>query len=126
VGAFQTTYQGGFYDATVLKLNAAGNVLVYSTYLGGNSEDNANAHARPLGHADRAADEHADGNPAWAELSALSTGGRPSSVTRSRSHAGIDLGAVGAIRPLFGDNFPTTPGYPYVVCLDATAPALWP
>lgn len=27
---------------------------------------------------------------------------------------------------IFGDNFPTTVGHPYVVCLDATAPAVWP
>jgi hypothetical protein len=26
----------------------------------------------------------------------------------------------------FGDNFPTTVGYPYIVCLDDTAPAVWP
>jgi hypothetical protein len=33
-GAFQTTF-GGFADAFVTKLNAAGTALVYSTYLGG-------------------------------------------------------------------------------------------
>ncbi|MBI4489344.1 MAG: SBBP repeat-containing protein, partial [Deltaproteobacteria bacterium] len=38
-GAFQTAF-GGFIDAFVAKLNAAGNALVYSTYLGGSgSED---------------------------------------------------------------------------------------
>jgi hypothetical protein len=26
----------------------------------------------------------------------------------------------------FGDNFPTSIGYPYIVCLDDTAPASWP
>jgi hypothetical protein len=26
----------------------------------------------------------------------------------------------------FGDNFPTTIGYPYIVCLDNTAPPSWP
>jgi hypothetical protein len=26
----------------------------------------------------------------------------------------------------FGDNFATTVGYPYIVCLDDTAPAVWP
>jgi hypothetical protein len=25
-----------------------------------------------------------------------------------------------------GDNFPVHPGYPYIVCLDETAPASWP
>jgi hypothetical protein len=37
-GAFQTT-SGGGQDAFVTKLNPAGNVLSYSTYLGGNSAD---------------------------------------------------------------------------------------
>ncbi len=34
LGAFQTTYRGGFYDAFVTKLNASGSALIYSTYLG--------------------------------------------------------------------------------------------
>src|SRR5205823_13962444 len=38
-GAFQTTYGGGTYDTFVTKLNSTGSALVYSTYLGGNSED---------------------------------------------------------------------------------------
>ena len=37
-GAFQTTY-GGNEDAFVSKLNAAGSVLIYSTYLGGSAPD---------------------------------------------------------------------------------------
>jgi hypothetical protein len=37
-GALQTAY-GGNADAFVSKLNVAGSALVYSTYLGGNSED---------------------------------------------------------------------------------------
>ena len=37
-GAFDTTYNGG-YDAFVTKLNAFGSALVYSTYLGGNTDD---------------------------------------------------------------------------------------
>jgi hypothetical protein len=37
-GAFQTSL-GGYYDAFVTKLNAAGNALVYSTYLGGGNVD---------------------------------------------------------------------------------------
>ena len=40
-GAFQTSYGGGNYDAFITKLNAAGSALVYSTYLGGSSEDGA-------------------------------------------------------------------------------------
>jgi len=39
LGAFQTTYGGGFTDAFVSKLNATGSALLYSTYLGGSSGD---------------------------------------------------------------------------------------
>ncbi len=38
-GAFQTNL-GGAYDAFVTKINAAGSALVYSSYLGGSSDDN--------------------------------------------------------------------------------------
>jgi hypothetical protein len=38
-GAFQTAYQGGAIDAFVTRLNASGNALVYSTYLGGTGND---------------------------------------------------------------------------------------
>jgi Beta-propeller repeat len=38
-GAFDTTHNGG-YDAFVVKLNAAGSALVYSTYLGGGDDEN--------------------------------------------------------------------------------------
>ena len=38
-GAFQTTYGGGAYDAFITKLNAAGNALLYSTFLGGEGND---------------------------------------------------------------------------------------
>src|SRR5207248_1479845 len=37
-GAFQTTFSGGFSDAFVTKLNAAGSALLYSTYLGGSGQ----------------------------------------------------------------------------------------
>jgi len=40
-GAFQTMH-GGWTDVFVTKLNASGSSLVYSTYIGGNSEDVAN------------------------------------------------------------------------------------
>ncbi len=39
VGAFQTSYGGGTEDALVVKINPAGNALVYSTYLGGSGDD---------------------------------------------------------------------------------------
>lgn len=38
-GAFQTVYGGGTHDLFVLKLNAAGSALDYSTYLGGSGRD---------------------------------------------------------------------------------------
>ena len=38
-GAAQTAFGGGFSDAFVVKLNAAGNAFVYSTYLGGSGGD---------------------------------------------------------------------------------------
>jgi Abnormal spindle-like microcephaly-assoc'd, ASPM-SPD-2-Hydin/Beta-propeller repeat len=40
-GAFQTTFAGGFHDAFATKLNRTGTALVYSTYLGGSSDDGA-------------------------------------------------------------------------------------
>jgi hypothetical protein len=39
VGAFDTSYNGGGFDAFVTKLNAAGSALLFSTYLGGSDED---------------------------------------------------------------------------------------
>jgi hypothetical protein len=41
-GAFQTTF-GGVEDAFVTKLNATGSALVYSTYLGGDRQDQGDA-----------------------------------------------------------------------------------
>jgi hypothetical protein len=38
-GAFDTSYNGGFGDAFVTKLNAAGSALGYSTYLGGTDSE---------------------------------------------------------------------------------------
>jgi len=38
-GAFQTTNGGSDFDAFVVKLNAAGSALSYSTYLGGSDDD---------------------------------------------------------------------------------------
>ena len=38
-GAFQTSFGGYQTDGFVTKLNAAGNAVVYTTYLGGDSED---------------------------------------------------------------------------------------
>jgi hypothetical protein len=38
-GSFDTTFNGSFADAFVSKLNPTGSALVYSTYLGGSSDD---------------------------------------------------------------------------------------
>jgi hypothetical protein len=38
-GAFQATFSGAYSDAFITKLNAAGSNLVYSTYLGGGSDE---------------------------------------------------------------------------------------
>lgn len=38
-GTFDTTYNGGYSDVFVTKLNASGTALVYSTYLGGSNYD---------------------------------------------------------------------------------------
>ena len=40
-GSFDTSYNGGAFDAFVTKVNPAGSGLVYSSYLGGNDEDYA-------------------------------------------------------------------------------------
>jgi hypothetical protein len=42
-GAFQVTYGGGLHDAYVSKLNARGDALVFSTYLGGMGDDGPGA-----------------------------------------------------------------------------------
>ena len=39
VNPFQSNHGGGQIDAFVIKLNALGDALLYSTYLGGNSDD---------------------------------------------------------------------------------------
>lgn len=48
-GAFQTTFGGGYQDAFISKLNAAGSGLIYSTYLGGPGSDVAAAIAVDAG-----------------------------------------------------------------------------
>ena len=40
LNAYDSTYSGSIANAFVTKLNASGNTLVYSTYLGGSSHDN--------------------------------------------------------------------------------------
>jgi len=39
VNAYQSSHRGGNYDGFVTKLNASGTGLIFSTYLGGNSDD---------------------------------------------------------------------------------------
>src|SRR5260370_34039570 len=38
-GSFAQNYRGGDFDGVVFKLNAQGNALVYSTFLGGEDND---------------------------------------------------------------------------------------
>ncbi len=47
--SFNPTFNGGVTDAFVTKLNAAGNALVYSTFLGGNENDEAQGIAVDMG-----------------------------------------------------------------------------
>src|SRR2546425_9084762 len=42
LGAFQTAFGGGSYDAFVTKVNPSGSGVVYSTYIGGSDADIAN------------------------------------------------------------------------------------
>ena len=42
-GAFQPNFAGGFTDTFVIKLNAAGAALNYSTYVGGSDQDGGKA-----------------------------------------------------------------------------------
>ncbi len=48
-GAFQTSFGGGSLDAFVTEINAAGNGLVYSTYLGGSGDELEMANGGSLG-----------------------------------------------------------------------------
>jgi hypothetical protein len=49
MNAYQPVYGGGRSDAFVTKLNAAGDELVYSTYLGGNDDENYLSGRGPYG-----------------------------------------------------------------------------
>lgn len=42
-GAFDTTFSGGYYDVFVAKLNSAGSILEYSTFLGGDQAETGSA-----------------------------------------------------------------------------------
>jgi Beta-propeller repeat/Secretion system C-terminal sorting domain len=43
LGAYQTTFGGGYSDAFVTKLNSTGSALVYSTFIGGSGDDGGNS-----------------------------------------------------------------------------------
>jgi len=43
VGAYDTTFNGGYFDVFVVKLNSSGTTLNYSTFLGGSDDDYGNA-----------------------------------------------------------------------------------
>jgi YVTN family beta-propeller protein len=59
--ALQPTYGGGTSDAFVTKLNALGSGLVYSTYLGGNGNDQLNQQGSPGLAADTAGNTYVTG-----------------------------------------------------------------
>lgn len=43
IGGLQSDYHGGYYDAFVTKLDPTGSAIVYSTFLGGSDDDEAQA-----------------------------------------------------------------------------------
>lgn len=51
-GAYDRTFNGGGYDLSVTKLDAAGAALVWSTFLGGSSGDGTETHELALGVSD--------------------------------------------------------------------------
>jgi hypothetical protein len=111
-GAFQTTNSNGTAVAYVLKLNAAGNGLVYSTFLGGNTQDQAS---------DLAVDAAGDAFVVGTILSSLGAG------TTFPTTAGAYLAAyTGLITSLgSGEAFvakinPTGSGLEYCSYLDGT------
>jgi hypothetical protein len=94
LGAFQTTFGGGFNDAFVTKLNPTGSALVYSTYLGGSRSGDVG-----LGIA-------------------LDTAGH-AYVTGETNSSDFPT-TVGALQPTFGGGFSDA----FVTTLDPTGSAL--
>ena len=103
-GALQTTYGGGTRDGFVAVLNAAGNGLVYSTYLGGSGTDTAT---------------RVDLGPSNAAFVSGTTAPATNSVTNNFPTT------AGAVQPTFGGGAgPTAPSDAFVSRLNATGTAL--
>jgi Bacterial Ig-like domain (group 3)/Beta-propeller repeat len=82
----QRTYGGGSYDAFVAKINPSGSALVYSTYLGGNTEDLGQAIAvDAAGNAYVTGQTDSTNFPTMRPLQAANAGGRDAFVAKINS-----------------------------------------
>jgi hypothetical protein len=126
-GAFQTTFGGGSFpgDAFVSKLNATGTTLVYSTYLGGSSDERAFAIA-----VDSSGDAYVTGNTSSTNFpttaGAYETNSNGNFITKLNASgsallystyfpagtAGIAVDSAGNayVTGVAGSGFPTTAG----------------
>ncbi len=87
-GAFQTSYGGGFNDAFVTKLNPTGAALVYSTFLGGISDDTASSIAvDPAGNAYICGETNSPNFPVSSAFQAANAGGQDAFVTKLNATA---------------------------------------
>jgi hypothetical protein len=131
-GAAQTAYNGGPYDAFVVKLNAAGTAPIYSTLLGGSETDQALAIAVDeagdaciVGYTDssdlavQAAVQASPGGEGDALVGCLNPAGTIWTMVSYLGGMGFDqanaLGIDGngnlyIAGTTFSQNFPTTPG----------------
>jgi hypothetical protein len=107
-GAVQTTYGGGFSDAFVSKLNAAGSELIYSTYLGGNDlEEGFGIAVDALGNAYITGDTNSLNFPTTSgAFQTVAGGGGDSFVTKLNS----DGSALVYSTYLGGNEFDTSRG----------------
>ena len=82
-GAFQASYGGGFNDAFVTKLNPTATGLVYSTFLGGISDDTASSIAvDPAGNAYICGETNSPNFPVSSPFQAANAGGQDAFVTK--------------------------------------------
>ena len=87
-GAFQPAYGGGFNDAFVTKLNPAGAGLVYSTFLGGISDDIASSIAvDPAGNAYICGQTNSPNFPVSSALQSTNAGGQDAFVAKLNATA---------------------------------------
>jgi len=87
-GAFQASYGGGFNDAFVTKLNPTATGLVYSTFLGGISDDTASSIAvDPAGNVYICGETNSPNFPVSSPLQAANAGGQDAFVTKLNATA---------------------------------------